>query len=153
MGCYICERKPPKLVTRSHRRLRSLVLLVRFAQPAELRLRKMQAFFFAQDDMLIVCFAPCVRFWRDPSKLRFAAWQICFAKIAPALPKGGSICKNSVHLFTFLSFYGIMESTSQRHAKKILAVAICVSFVVLLVLVYNTAIHIDVYMDILFRRI
>ena len=41
----------------------------------------------------------------------------------------------------------------RNHFKKILAVMICISCVVLFVLVYNTAIHLDVYMDILFRRI
>ena len=50
---YICYGKPPKLARRSLRRYRSSVLLVRFAQPAKLRLRKTQAFFSAQDDRLI----------------------------------------------------------------------------------------------------
>ena len=62
MGCYICERKPPKLQAISLRRFRSSVLLVRFAQPAKLRLRKTQAFFFAQNDRLIGCFAGRVCF-------------------------------------------------------------------------------------------
>ena len=65
MGCYICERKPPKLQAISLRRIRSSVLLVRFAQPAKLRLRKTQAFFSAQDDRLAGCFAVIVRFRRD----------------------------------------------------------------------------------------
>ena len=62
MGCYICEKKPPKLQAISLRRFRSLLPLVRFAQPAEVRLRKTQAFFSAQNDLLIVCFVVCVRF-------------------------------------------------------------------------------------------
>ena len=57
MGCYICERKPPKLQAISLRRIRSSVLLVRFAQPAKLRLRKPPTVFSAQDDRLIVKFA------------------------------------------------------------------------------------------------
>ena len=85
MGCNIFCGKPPKLVRRSHRRIRSSVLLVRFAQPAKLRLRKTRAFFSAQDDRLIVCLVICVCFRRHPSKLRFASWQICSAKIATAL--------------------------------------------------------------------
>ena len=62
MGCYICERKPPKLQAISLRRIRSSVLLVRFAQPAKLRLRASHS---AQNDVLIVRFARCVRFLRD----------------------------------------------------------------------------------------
>ena len=83
--CYIRCRKPPKLQAISLRRYRSSVLLVRFAQPAKLRLRKTQAFFSAQNDRLIVCLVVCVCFRRHPSKLRFASWQICSAKIATAL--------------------------------------------------------------------
>ena len=66
MECYICCRKPPKLQAISLRRYRSSVLLVRFAQPAKLRLRKTQAFFFAQNDRLVDCFAVIVRFRRGP---------------------------------------------------------------------------------------
>ena len=62
MGCYICERKPPKLPAISLRRIRFSVLLVRFAQPAKLRLRKTQAFFSAQNDRLFFCLAIIVRF-------------------------------------------------------------------------------------------
>ena len=62
MECYICERKPPKLQAISLRRIRSSVLLVRFAQLAKLRLRASHS---AQNDMLIVRFARCVRFLRE----------------------------------------------------------------------------------------
>ena len=57
MGCYICERKPPKPQAISLRRFRSLLPLVRFAQPAEVRLR---ASHFAQNDRLVDGFAVCV---------------------------------------------------------------------------------------------
>ena len=59
--CYICCKKPPRFVARSLRRFCALLPLVRFAQPAEVRLRKTQAFFSAQDDRLIDYFARCVR--------------------------------------------------------------------------------------------
>ena len=62
LECYIRCRKPPKLQAISLRRIRSSVLLVRFAQPAKLRLRASHS---AQNDMLIVRFARYVRFLRD----------------------------------------------------------------------------------------
>ena len=67
---------------------------------------------------------------------------------------GDLICNTLGGFFGAVLFLVVCQNDFiKRHAKKILAVAVCVSFVVLLVLVYNTAIHIDIYMDILFRRI
>ena len=65
MGCYICERKPPKLQAISLRRIRSLLPLVRFAQPAEVRLRASHS---AQNDRLIDCFVVFVRFYGTPGR-------------------------------------------------------------------------------------
>ena len=62
LECYIFDSKSRGLRAISLRRIRSSVLLVRFAQPAKLRLRKTQAFFSAQNDRLIGCFVVCVRF-------------------------------------------------------------------------------------------
>ena len=67
---------------------------------------------------------------------------------------GDVICNILGGFFGALVFLAVCQNNFvQRHAKKILAVMICISCVVLFVLVYNTAIHLDVYMDILFRRI
>ena len=60
--CYIRCRKPPKLQAISLRRIRSLLPLVRFAQPAEVRLRAPHS---AQNDRLVGCFAVIVLFLRD----------------------------------------------------------------------------------------
>ena len=93
MGCYICERKPPKLQAISLRRFRSSVLLVRCAQPAEVRLRKTQAFFFAQNDRLIVCFVGCVCFGR--MQANSASLRGKFASQNRPSPTGwGKVCKN-----------------------------------------------------------
>ena len=67
---------------------------------------------------------------------------------------GDVICNTLGGFFGALLFLILNKIAFIRnHFKKILAVMICISCGVLLVLVYNTAIHLDVYMDILFRRI
>ena len=63
LECYICENKSRELQAISRidlkvSRFRSFAK----AQPAEVRLRKTQAFFSAQNDRLIVCFV----------------WRVCF---------------------------------------------------------------------------
>ena len=119
MGCYICERKPPKLPAISLRRIRSSVLLVRFAQPAKLRLRAPHS---AQNDRLIDCFVVFVRFRRHPSKIRFASWQICFAKIVTALQGllNSALC--ILHFFSpLLQFFpacAIIEIQSVSFCQK-----------------------------------
>ena len=74
IGMLHLRKKSPKHQAISLRRIRSSVLLVRFAQPAKLRLRKTQAFFSAQNDRLVVCFVGCVCFGRSkplPYRLDF----------------------------------------------------------------------------------
>ena len=67
---------------------------------------------------------------------------------------GDVICNTLGGFFGALLFLILNKIAFIRnHFKKILAVMICISCVILFVLVYNTAIHLDVYMDILFRRI
>ena len=99
-GCYICERKSPKLVTRSLRRFGALLPLVRFAQPAEVRLRKTQAFFSAQNDRLIGCLVVCVRFREHqgaPLPVGFLCVKICsFSRDAQEVVPYKKILKFSV---------------------------------------------------------
>ena len=76
MGCYIRCKSHPNSFGDPCGALR-LGFVSLFAQ---------QNFDFAQDDRLIGCLVVCVRFREEASKLRFAPWQICFAKIAPPLP-------------------------------------------------------------------
>ena len=67
---------------------------------------------------------------------------------------GDVICNTLGGFFGALLFIAVCQNEFiKRHSKKILTVMICLSCVVLSVLVYNVAIHLDVYMDILFRRI
>ena len=59
--CYICCRKPRKLQAISLRRFGALLSLVRFAQPAEVRLRSALVPPFAQNDIQNFCFVVIVR--------------------------------------------------------------------------------------------
>ena len=59
--CYICCRKPRKLQAISLRRFGALLPLVRFAQPAEVRLRSALVPPFAQNDIQNFCFVVIVR--------------------------------------------------------------------------------------------
>ena len=67
---------------------------------------------------------------------------------------GDVVCNTLGGFLGSLLFLALYQSDFiRRHAKKILIGMICISCVALSVLVYNTAIHLDVYIDILFRRI
>ena len=67
---------------------------------------------------------------------------------------GDVICNTLGGFLGALLFLVVCQNSFfRKHEKKILIVMICISCVALSVLVYNTAIHLDVYMDILFRRI
>ena len=59
--CYICCRKPRKLQAISLRRFGALLPLVRFAQPAEVRLRSALVPPFAQNDIQWFYLVVCVR--------------------------------------------------------------------------------------------
>ena len=63
LECYVCENKSRELQAISRIDLKvSRFRLFAKAQPAEVRLRKTQAFFSAQNDRLIGCLVVCVRF-------------------------------------------------------------------------------------------
>lgn len=67
---------------------------------------------------------------------------------------GDVICNTLGGFFGALLFLAVCQNNFvQRHAKKILTVMIGISCVALFILVYTAALHMDIYLDILFRRI
>lgn len=117
--------------------------------------------------MNVLVFIPFGVFWsflREKKILRSAAAASLvlslFIEIAQLFTMIGNFGIGDVITNTLGGFLGALlflifsqNNFFKRYARTFLGILIVISIPVLIILVYNTVIHIDIYLDIIFRRI
>ena len=117
--------------------------------------------------MNLLAFVPFGVFWsflREKKILRSAAAASLvlslFIEIAQLFTMIGNFGIGDVICNTLGGFLGALlflifcqSNFFKRHARTFLGILIVISIPILIILVYNTVIYIDIYLDIIFRRI